>query len=146
MQLTREEIQQIIPHRPPFLLVDSIIEMEPGKRIVGIKDVRHDEWYLQGHFPGIPIMPGVLIMEALAQTGAVAVLSLPEHAGHLAVLAKMDNVKFRKSVVPGDQIRLQVELIQRRKTSGSGKGEAYVNDQLVAEGVMMFFISPKEMA
>lgn len=144
--LESQEIQKIIPHRYPFLLVDRIIELEEGKRAVGIKNVSVNEPFFQGHFPGQPIMPGVLILEALAQVGAVAVLKLPEYAGRLAVFAGADEVKFRRQVLPGDRLRLEVELGKLRKTFGFGQGKAYVEEELAAEGIIKFFIESKNTA
>ena len=138
--LQSEEIQKIIPHRYPFLLVDRIIELEEGKSAVGIKNVSSNEPYFQGHFPGHPIMPGVLIMEALAQVGAVLILKMPEFAGHLALFAGLDEVKFKRQVIPGDQLRLEVELIKFRKTFGVAQGKAYVGEALAAEGILKFFL------
>ena len=141
--LQSQEIQEIIPHRYPFLMVDRIIELDEGKRAVGIKNVSSNEPYFQGHFPGHPIMPGVLIMEALAQVGAVVILKMPEYAGHLALFAGLDEVKFKRQVIPGDQLRLEVELIKFRKTFGVAQGKAYVGDALVAEGILKFFLERK---
>lgn len=138
--LQSREIQEIIPHRYPFLMVDRIIELEEGKRAVGIKNVSGNEPFFQGHFPGHPIMPGVLIMEALAQVGAVVILKLPAYTGYLALFAGLDNVKFRGQVIPGDQLRLEVELIKSRKTFGVAQGKAYVGEELVAEGTLKFFL------
>ena len=138
--LQSQEIQEIIPHRYPFLMVDRIIELEEGKRAVGIKNVSSNEPFFQGHFPGHPIMPGVLIMEALAQVGAVVILKMPEYAGHLALVAGLDDVKFKRQVVPGDQLRLEVELIKLRKTFGVAQGKAYVGEVLAAEGTLKFFL------
>src|SRR4051812_47764399 len=104
------EIQKIIPHRFPFLLVDRIIELEPGKRAVGIKNVTINEQFFQGHFPEYPVMPGVLIVEAMAQVGAVAILQLDEFKGRIAFFAGLDNVRFKRQVKPGDTLRLEVEL------------------------------------
>lgn len=138
-----QEIQEIIPHRYPFLMVDRIIELEEGKRAVGIKNVSSNEPFFQGHFPGHPIMPGVLIMEALAQVGAVVILKMPEYAGHLALFAGLDDVKFKRQVIPGDQLRLEVELVKFRKTFGVAQGKAYVGEALVAEGTLKFFLERK---
>ncbi|TGE36638.1 3-hydroxyacyl-ACP dehydratase FabZ [Desulfosporosinus fructosivorans] len=138
--LESQEIQEIIPHRYPFLMVDRIIELEEGKRAVGIKNVSGNEPFFQGHFPGHPIMPGVLIMEALAQVGAVVILKMPEYAGHLALFAGLDDVKFKRQVIPGDQLRLEVELIKFRKTFGVAQGKAYVGEALAAEGTLKFFL------
>ncbi|WP_028308060.1 3-hydroxyacyl-ACP dehydratase FabZ [Desulfitibacter alkalitolerans] len=135
-----KEIQEIIPHRYPFLLVDRIIELEEGKRAVGIKNVSVNEAHFQGHFPNHPVMPGVLIIEALAQVGAVAVLKLPQYAGKIAFFAGIDKVRFRKQVVPGDQLRLEVELVKIKGPVGKGVGKAYVGEELAAEGELTFMI------
>ncbi len=144
--LQSEEIQEIIPHRYPFLMVDRIIELEEGKRAVGIKNVSSNEPFFQGHFPGHPIMPGVLIMEALAQVGAVVILKIPGYADYLALFAGLDDVKFKRQVIPGDQLRLEVELIKMRKTFGLAQGKAYVGEALVAEGTLKFFLERKNPA
>ncbi len=144
--LQSKEIQEIIPHRYPFLMVDRIIELEEGKRAVGIKNVSSNEPYFQGHFPGHPIMPGVLIMEALAQVGAVVILKMPEFADHLALFAGLDEVKFKRQVIPGDQLRLEIELIKFRKSFGVAQGKAYVGETLVAEGILKFFLERKNPA
>lgn len=142
--LDSKEIQQIIPHRYPFLLVDRIIELEEGKRAVGIKNVSGNEPFFQGHFPGYPIMPGVLIMEALAQVGAVVLLKMPEYAGHLAFYAGLDEVKFRRQVVPGDQLRLEIELTKLKRGIGIAEGKAYVGEELAAKGILKFAVGPKQ--
>lgn len=142
--LNNMEIQKIIPHRYPFLLVDKIIEMEPGKKAVGIKNVTINEPFFQGHFPGNPIMPGVLQIEALAQVGAVSVLAMEENKGKLAVFAGIDNLKFKKQVVPGDTLRLEVEIIQMRRNIGKGQATAYVNDQIACKGQITFAIVDSE--
>ncbi|MBP2649991.1 MAG: (3R)-hydroxymyristoyl-(acyl-carrier-protein) dehydratase [Firmicutes bacterium] len=136
--LTVTQIQNIIPHRYPFLLVDRIIEIEPMKRAVGIKNVTINEHFFQGHFPGKPIMPGVIMLEAMAQVGGVAMLSTEEHHGKLAYFVGMDRVKFRRPVVPGDQLRMVAELIKARGSMGKIWAEAFVEDELVAEGEFMF--------
>ncbi len=138
--LTTQEIMNIIPHRYPFLLVDRILEMEPGVRAVGEKMVTVNEPFFQGHFPGFPIMPGVLIIEALAQTGAVAVLSMPEHAGKIAFFAGVDAVRFRRQVVPGDVLRLEVNLEKIRRGVGKGSGKATVNGETACEGGLLFAV------
>ena len=144
--LQSQEIQEIIPHRYPFLMVDRIIELEEGKRAVGIKNVSSNEPFFQGHFPGHPIMPGALILEALAQVGAVIILRMPEYAGCLAVFAGLDDVKFKRQVIPGDQLRLEVELIKLRKMFGFAEGKAYVGEELAAEGIIKFFLERKNPA
>lgn len=141
MKLDAKQIQEIIPHRYPFLLVDQIVECEPGKRAVGIKNVSVNEPFFQGHFPDYPVMPGVLIIEALAQVGAVIVLGLEENRGKLAFFAGIDKVRFREQVKPGDVLRLEVEMIRVKGSIGKGKGTARVGDKVVAEGELMFAIS-----
>lgn len=141
--LDSKQIQEIIPHRYPFLLVDRIVELEEGKRAVGIKNVSINEPFFQGHFPGYPIMPGVLIMEALAQVGAVAVLIKPEYAGRLAFFAGMEDVKFKRQVVPGDQLRLEVEMVKIKGPIGIAEGKAFVGEDLAASGTLKFALGPK---
>lgn len=138
--LDSREIQKIIPHRYPFLLVDRIIELEEGKRAVGIKNVTINEPFFMGHFPQYPVMPGVLIIEALAQVGAVALLKMPQFEGKIGFLAGLEGVRFRRQVVPGDVLRLEVELIKLRGTIGKGVGRAYVGEELAAEGELLFAI------
>ena len=139
--LSATEIQKIIPHRYPFLLVDRIIELEPMKRAVGIKNVTITEPFFQGHFPGQPVLPGVLILEAMAQVGAVAALYPPENRGKVALFASIDRVKFRKPVVPGDQLQMVAELAKVRGGMGKLWCEAFVDGQVVAEGELMFALS-----
>jgi 3-hydroxyacyl-[acyl-carrier-protein] dehydratase len=135
------DIQSILPHRYPFLLVDRIIELEPGKRVVGLKNVTANEEYFNGHFPGYPVMPGVLIIEALAQTGAVGVLAMDEYKGKLALFAGIDKVKFRKQVVPGDQLRLEIEVTKLRGRVGKCEAKAWVGEELAVQGELMFAIA-----
>lgn len=144
--LESKEIQEIIPHRFPFLLVDRIIEIEEGKRAVGLKNVSINEPFFQGHFPNHPILPGVLIMEALAQVGAVAILRVPEYQGYLGLFAGLDEVKFKRQVIPGDQLRLEVEVVKLRKTFGVARGRAYVGEELAAEGTLKFFLERQNTA
>lgn len=138
MLLNKEQIKEIIPHREPFLLVDQVEEMEVGKSIKATKFVREDEYYFQGHFPGRPIMPGVLIVESLAQAGGIALLSMPEHKGKLAVFGSIKNARFKKQVVPGDTLTLNVTLDRLRSSSGTGIAEAYVGDVLACKCEIMF--------
>ncbi len=133
-------IQAVIPHRYPFLLVDRIIEVVPGERAVGQKNVTINEPFFQGHFPGHPVMPGVLILEAMAQVGAVALLQVPEFAGKIALFAGADQVRFRRQVVPGDQLQLEVEITKLKGSIGKGQARAYVADQLAAEAELMFAV------
>lgn len=141
--LTATEIQEVIPHRYPMLLVDRIIELEPLKRAVGIKNVTINEHFFQGHFPGHPVMPGVLILEAMAQVGGVAMLFPDDNRGKLAFFAGMDRVKFRKPVVPGDQLRMVAEIIKIRGGMGKLWVQSFVDDQLVAEGEFLFALAQK---
>lgn len=135
-----EEIQKIIPHRYPFLLVDKVLELEPGKRAVGLKNVTVNEPFFVGHFPGLPVMPGVLIVEALAQVGAVSILSLEENKGKVAFFGAIDGFRFRKQVVPGDQLTLEVEIIKAKGPIGKGKGVAKVGQDIVAAGELTFAV------
>jgi 3-hydroxyacyl-[acyl-carrier-protein] dehydratase len=134
------EIEAILPHREPFLLIDEVLELEPGKRVVARKLVRPDEWYLTGHFPGRPVMPGVLIVEAMAQTGAVAVLSEPANAGRMALFAGIDNVRFKRIVEPGDELELVCELERVRGPIGRGVASARVDGELAARGTLTFAV------
>lgn len=141
MILDSNEIEKKIPHRYPFLLVDKIIEMDNVKnRIIGIKNITANESFFQGHFPGLHIMPGVLIIEALAQTGAVAMLSREEFKGRVAILAGLEKCRFRHQVKPGDTLRLEVTLTKIRERIGKGIAKAYVEDILVANMEMTFAI------
>lgn len=137
-ELDVNEIQKILPHRYPFLLVDKIIDLVPGERAVGIKNVTINEYYFRGHFPGHPVMPGVLILEALAQVGGVLMLSRPENQGKLAYFMTIEGVKFRQPVHPGDQLRLEAEAIKIKSRTGQCSGKAYVGDKLVCEAEVKF--------
>lgn len=134
-----EDIQKILPHRYPFALVDRIIEYVPGKKAVGIKNVTFNEPHFQGHFPGRPLMPGVLIVEAMAQVGGVVLTQLPDLEGSLFVFAGIDKVRFRRPVVPGDQLVMTTELLSiKRRRFGKMQARATVDGQRVAEGELMF--------
>jgi beta-hydroxyacyl-ACP dehydratase FabZ len=128
------QILEILPHRYPFLLIDRILEIEPGRRVVGIKNVTFNEPFFQGHFPGHPVMPGVLIVEAMAQAGAVLLLrDVPDRAGKLVYFAGIDRAKFRRPVTPGDQVRFEVEVLKLRSRSARLRGQAFVDGALAAE-------------
>ncbi|MBD2442958.1 3-hydroxyacyl-ACP dehydratase FabZ [Dolichospermum sp. FACHB-1091] len=134
-----EEIQELLPHRYPFLLVDRIIDYVPGKKAVGIKNVSFNEPQFQGHFPGRSLMPGVLIIEAMAQVGGVVMTQMPDSQGGLFVFAGIDKVRFRRQVVPGDQLVMTLELLWvKQRRFGKMQGKAEVNGQLAAEGELMF--------
>ncbi|MCI8454208.1 MAG: 3-hydroxyacyl-ACP dehydratase FabZ [Lachnospiraceae bacterium] len=135
-----KEIEKIIPHRHPFLLIDRIEELEPGIRAVGYKAVSFDEPYFAGHFPGEPVMPGVLIVEALAQTGAAAVLSLEENKGKTAYFGGMDHVKFKKKVVPGDLLRLECQIIRQKGPVGVGNAVATVDGKVAVSAELTFMV------
>ena len=135
-----KQIMEIIPHRPPFLLVDKVLEMEEGKRIIAIKNVTMNEPFFVGHFPIEPVMPGVLIVEALAQAGGVALLSMEAYKGKIAYFAAIDKVKFRRKVVPGDVLRLEVEFVKLKGPVGMGRGIAYVGDEKACEAELTFMV------
>nr|WP_216667648.1 3-hydroxyacyl-ACP dehydratase FabZ [Saccharibacillus qingshengii] len=142
--LDSQQIQEIIPHRPPFLLVDRILEVEPGKSAVGIKNVTVNEPFFAGHFPGYPVMPGVLIVEALAQVGSVAMMIVEENRGKLGFFAGIDGFRFRGQVKPGDTLRLEVEMTRFKGMIGKGHAVAKVDGKVVAEGDMMFALADRE--
>ena len=138
--LTTKQIQEIIPHRHPFLLVDYIEDFEPGEFGIGYKCVTYREDFFAGHFPQEPVMPGVLIMEALAQTGAVAILSLPEHRGKTAYFAGIDKAKFKQMVRPGDTLELETTIIRSKGPVGVGEAIATVNGKLAAKAELTFAV------
>ena len=146
MALTTKQIMEIIPHRQPMLLIDTIEQLEPGKRAVGKKCVSYNEPYFAGHFPQEPVMPGVLILEALAQTGAVAILSLPENKGKLALFGGIDQARFKGKVAPGDVLMLETEIIKAKGPVGVGSAKATVNGKLVAKAELTFVVSDPEKA
>ncbi|HEY5541291.1 MAG TPA: 3-hydroxyacyl-ACP dehydratase FabZ [Coriobacteriia bacterium] len=138
--LDRDQIKAIIPHREPFLLVDRILEFEPGVSAVGELDVTAEMFWVPGHFPDYAVMPGVLIVEACAQVGAVALLSLPENTGLIALFAGIDKVRFKRQVRPGETLRLECAITKRRGPIGFGDAKAWVGDELACSGELMFAI------
>lgn len=138
------QIKDIIPHRYPFLLVDRILEVVEGQKAIGIKNVSANEEFFNGHFPDYPVMPGVLIVEALAQVGAVAMLIKEENKGRIAFFTGIDNCRFKRQVVPGDQLRLEVEMTRVRGSIGKGKGTATVDGEIVCEVEIMFALGEKK--
>ena len=141
--LSKEEIKRIIPQREPFLMIDEVEEYISGEMAIAYKNVNESEWYFKGHFPGNPIMPGVLITEALAQTGAVAILSLEENKGKNALFGGIDKMKFKKMVTPGDRLKLEVRIIKKKGPIGVGEGSATVNGDVVAKGELTFAVVEK---
>jgi len=135
-----EQIMEIIPHRNPFLLIDKVEELNPGESAIAYKNVTMNEEFFRGHFPTEPVMPGVLIVEALAQTGAVAILSLDEYKGKIVYFAGINNLKFKKKVIPGDILKLEVEIVKRKGPIGIGKAVATVDGQIVTVGELTFAI------
>ena len=140
MKLTTKEIMEIIPHRQPFLLIDTIEELEPGKRAVGKKCVSYNEPYFAGHFPAEPVMPGVLVLEALAQVGAVAILSCEEFKGKTAYFGGVKSAKFKKKIVPGDVLTLELEIIKQKGPIGVGSATAYVDGKAAVVAELTFAI------
>jgi 3-hydroxyacyl-[acyl-carrier-protein] dehydratase len=138
LPLGSAEIRELIPHRYPFLLVDRIEELEPGVRAVGIKNVTQNEPFFQGHFPDYPVMPGVLVVEAMAQVGAVGVMAGGEHKDKLALFAGIDGVRFRRQVLPGDVLRMEVQIERLKGRVGRGRGRATIGDERVCEAELMF--------
>ncbi len=138
--LNKEEIKNIIPQREPFLFIDEVESYVPGESTVAYKNVNADEWYFKGHFPNNPIMPGVLITESLAQAGAIAILSMKENKGKNALFGGIDKMKFKKMVVPGDRLKLEVKIIKRKGPIGVGEAIATVNGNVVAKGELTFAV------
>ena len=138
--LNKEEIEKIIPQRDPFLMIDKVEQYIPGESCTAYKEVREEEYYFKGHFPGNPIMPGVLIVESLAQTGAVAILSMEENKGKNALFGGIDKLRFKKQVVPGDVLKLEVRIIKRKGPIGIGEAIATVDGKVAAKGELTFAI------
>jgi 3-hydroxyacyl-[acyl-carrier-protein] dehydratase len=136
----RDVIESLIPHRPPFLLVDEILELEPGKRVVGRREIRADDWWFPGHFPERPVMPGVLTIEAIAQAGAVAVLAHEDNAGTIPFFAGIDDCRFKRVVEPGDVLTLECEFVRVRGPIAKGQGRATVDGELAAEAMLTVFV------
>lgn len=137
----RDVIEQLIPHRPPFLLVDEIVELEPGKRVVGRREVRADDWWFAGHFPERAVMPGVLTIEAIAQAGAVAVLADEANRGKIPFFAGIDDCRFKRVVEPGDVLTLECEFVRVRGPIAKGRGRATVGGELAAEAMLTVFVA-----
>ncbi len=138
--MTQEEIKKIIPHRDPFLLIDTIEEMEEGKKVVATKHMKEDEFWFKGHFPDYPVVPGVLMLEMMAQAGAVSMLALPENKGKLGFFGGVKEAKFRRQVVPGDTLRIEVEIIKVKGPVGVGKGVCTVNGEKAVSAEITFAI------
>ena len=138
--MTQEQIKEIIPHRDPFLLIDTIEEMEPGKRVVATKLMKPDEFWFKGHFPDYPVVPGVLMLEMMAQAGATAMLALPENKGKIGFFGGVKEAKFRRQVVPGDLLRIEVEIIKVKGPVGVGSGIATVNGEKAVSAEITFAI------
>lgn len=140
--MDRAQIMELIPHRDPFLLIDEINEMEPGVRCVATKHMTPEEFWFKGHFPGMPVTPGVLLVEMMAQAGAVAMLALPRNKGKIGMFSGIDKAKFRRQVVPGDTLRLEVSIVKNLGRIGVGEGMAYVGDEVAASAQIKFVLVP----
>ena len=138
--LNKEQIKEIIPQRDPFLMIDEVEKFIPGESCTAYKEVKKDEYYFKGHFPGNPIMPGVLIVESLAQTGAVAILSMEENKGKNALFGGIDKMRFKKQVTPGDKLKLEVKIIKKKGPIGIGEAVASVNGKIAAKGELTFAV------
>jgi 3-hydroxyacyl-[acyl-carrier-protein] dehydratase len=136
----RAEIERILPHRDPFLLIDEVVELEPGRRVVARREVRAQDWWFAGHFPSRPVMPGVLIVESMAQAGAVAVLVEEENRGKIAFFAGIDDCRFKRVVQPGETLTVTCEIDRLRGPIGRGKAAAHVGDELAARGTLTFAV------
>ena len=136
-------IEDVLPHRYPFLLVDKVLEVEPGKRAVGLKNVTRNEPFFPGHFPGQPIMPGVLMVEALAQVGALALLTLEKNKGKIPLFTGIDKLRFKRQVVPGDTLHMEVEMLQMRGPMGRGQGTITVDGELAVRGELLFALTDR---
>ena len=141
--LDKAQIEEILPHRDPFLLLDRVTELVPGVSAVAEKDILATDDVFRGHFPGHPVFPGVLMLEALAQTGAIAVLAQPEARGKIILFARADEVRFKRAVVPGDILRLEMTLTKSRGPIGKGEGQAFVGDELACSGVLTFAVADR---
>ena len=140
--MDRAQIMELIPHRDPFLLIDEINEMEPGVRCVATKHMTPEEFWFKGHFPGMPVTPGVLLVEMMAQAGAVAMLAVPRNKGKIGMFSGIDKAKFRRQVVPGDTLRLEVSIVKNLGRIGVGEGTAYVGDEVAASAQIKFVLVP----